>query len=196
MNKSESIVNLSASLSLFQGEVANPKNTAINPFYKSKYSPLHEVLNTVKPILSKHGLSVIQDVSGDAKNVNIVTLLTHASGEWIESSQLVLTPEKNTPQGIGSAITYGRRYALSAVLGLASEEDCDANEDEKPQSSKPKQAKVEEFDLGLYLKQLHTKYGDGLQEWASNNNVEMVDGKRNWSGMTQEQIKKLRSDLK
>lgn len=127
MNKSESIASLAQALALFQGEVTNPKNTANNPFFKSKYAPLSEVINTSKPILAKHGLSVLQSPSGDGERIIVTTLLMHSSGEWIEGEPLVLKADKVTAQGAGSAISYGRRYALSAILGIASEEEDDGN---------------------------------------------------------------------
>ena len=127
MQKSESIKNLAVALSKFQSEVKNPKNTAKNPFYSSSYAPLQDVLNTVRPLLSKYGLSIIQSPSGDGQSISITTMLLHESGEWIEFEPLILKAEKLTPQGAGSAITYGRRYALSAVLGISSEDDDDGN---------------------------------------------------------------------
>ena len=127
MKKSESIANLAMALANFQGEAENPKNTANNPFFKSKYAPLSEVINATKPLLSKHGLSILQSPSGDGEHIIITTLLMHSSGEWIEGEPLVLKADKPTAQGAGSAITYGRRYALSAILGIASEEDDDGN---------------------------------------------------------------------
>jgi len=135
MRKSESIKNLAIALSKFQNEVKNPKNTADNPFYDSKYAPLQDVLNEVRPLLSKHGLSVIQSPSGDGQSVSITTLLLHESGEWIEFDPLVLKAQKITPQGAGSAITYGRRYALSAILGISSEDDDDGNSLESAQQN-------------------------------------------------------------
>ena len=171
MNKSESIKNLTKALSQFQGEVQNPKNTANNPYFNSKYAPLQEVLNIVRPLLTKHGLAIIQSPSGDGKNVSITTILAHESGEWIEFDPLTLTPEKTTPQGIGSAITYGRRYSLSAALGIASEDDDDGNEASKlneqqiakskpepttPQKEQPNDTKRKKFFASL-------------QDWAKQN---------------------------
>jgi hypothetical protein len=127
VNKSESIANLAQALCLFQGEVSNPKNSATNPFFKCKYAPLSEVINTTKPILSKHGLSVLQSPSGDGEHIIVTTLLMHSSGEWIEGEPLILKADKITAQGAGSAITYGRRYAMSAILGISSEDDDDGN---------------------------------------------------------------------
>lgn len=127
MNKSESIKELATALSKFQGEVENAKNTANNPFFKSKYAPLSDILNLVRPLLAKNGLSIIQSPSGDGTNIIIVTTLLHNSGEFIEFEPLVLKADKATAQGAGSAITYGRRYAISAVLGISSEDDDDGN---------------------------------------------------------------------
>lgn len=127
MNKSDSIQNLAAALSKFQEEIKNPSNSADNPFFKSKYAPLSDVLNLVRPILSKNGLSVLQSPSGNGQDIIITTMLLHSSGEWIEADPLVLKADKPTAQGAGSAITYGRRYAVSAVLGISSEDDDDGN---------------------------------------------------------------------
>ena len=153
MNKSESIANLATSLCDFQSEVSNPKNTANNPFFKSKYAPLNDVLNLVRPILSKHGLSIFQSPSGDGDNIIITTMLMHSSGEWIESDPLILKADKATTQGAGSAITYGRRYAVSAILGISSEDDDDGNHatgnndsfQEKAKKSESKKATQEEI---------------------------------------------------
>jgi len=127
VNKSENITNLAVALAKFQAEVTQPKKTATNPHFRSKYATLDEIINTVKPVLAKHGLSYMQSCGGDGERITITTLLMHESGEWIESEPLVLKADKISPQGAGSAITYGRRYMLSAVLGVASEEDDDGN---------------------------------------------------------------------
>lgn len=128
MKKSESIKELASALKDFQAEVKNPKNVANNPFFNSKYAPLDEVINTIKEPLSKHGLSYIQmPNSEDGALVSITTMLLHESGEWIESDPLKLKNDKPTAQGSGSSITYARRYQLSAMLGIASEDDDDGN---------------------------------------------------------------------
>ena len=127
MNKSESIKSFTEAMAKFQGEVKNPPKTADNPFFKSKYTPLDVIIDTAKPLLDKHGLSYIQSCSGDGQNITVTTLLMHSSGEWVETDPLTLKADKATAQGAGSAITYGRRYALSAALGLASDEDDDGN---------------------------------------------------------------------
>ncbi|WP_130807670.1 ERF family protein [Senegalia massiliensis] len=147
MNKSESIKNLAIALSKFQAEITNPANTATNPFFKSKYAPLNDVLNNVRPILSKHGLSVVQAPAGDGENIVVTTLLIHESGEWIESEPLVLKADKPTAQGAGSAITYARRYALSAILGISSEDDDDGNNAEPNKNNTNTSSSNKKYDL-------------------------------------------------
>jgi len=140
LNHSESIANIAKALVSFQAEIKNPANTADNPFFKSKYAPLNEILNYVRPVLSKHGLAVVQSPGGDGDVTTITTLLMHTSGEWIETDPLGLKAEKQTAQGAGSAVTYGRRYSLSAALGISSEDDDDGNQQGrsvKPQADAP-----------------------------------------------------------
>lgn len=139
MLKSETIAKLAEALATFQGEVKNPYNSTVNPFFKSKYAPLGDVLALVRPILAKNGLSIIQESSSENGNVIIKTTLLHKSGEWIESEPLALKLEKNTPQGVGSAMTYGKRYSVCAILGISSDDDDDGNEHEKDGKNKPKQ---------------------------------------------------------
>lgn len=137
MRMSESIVNLSEALARFQEDIRNPENTATNPQFRSKYAPLNVVINTIKPIMAKYGLSFIQSTGSDVGNESIVvtTLLLHKTGEWIESDPLTLPAyqvkgggvKDFNAQGAGSAITYARRYSLSAILGLSSEDDDDGN---------------------------------------------------------------------
>ena len=129
MNKSESIKNLAIALTKFQGEIKNPANSKVvgAGSFSYKYAPLDEVLNLVRPILSKHGLSIVQAPIMADGMVGVTTTLLHESGEWIEFEPILLKMDKNTAQGAGSAITYARRYSISAVLGISSEDDDDAN---------------------------------------------------------------------
>jgi hypothetical protein len=150
MNKSESIKNFASALSKFQGEVKNPPKSASNPFFKSKYTPLDALIDAAKPLLLSNDLSYIQSCSGDGSIVTVTTLVMHNSGEWVESEPLTLKADKATAQGAGSAITYARRYALAAVLGLASDEDDDGNDasgnkkpEQKPEPKKNEASKTE-----------------------------------------------------
>ena len=82
MNKSESIAALSAALAKAQAEIENASKTANNPHFKSKYADLAEVLNTVRPVMSRHGIAIVQMPSFESGLASVETLMTHSSGEW------------------------------------------------------------------------------------------------------------------
>lgn len=127
MNKSDTIGKLSKALTAVQAAIRPAIKDADNPFFKSKYADLNSVWDTARELLAKNGLAVIQGNSVGLDNTVIVeTMLSHESGEWIQSS-LCLPLAKHDPQGVGSAITYGRRYGLSAIVGIVADVDDDAN---------------------------------------------------------------------
>jgi hypothetical protein len=130
MQKSESIASLAKALAQFQKEVKQPKKDADNPFFKSKYVPLDNVVDAINECGPKHGLSFTQwpTVHPENGRIGVTTMLLHESGEWMEFDPLYMNSEKDTAQGAGSVITYARRYSLSAAYGLASETDDDGNE--------------------------------------------------------------------
>ena len=119
---------LAKALSQAQAEIKNTPATKENPHFRSRYTPLDDVLDMARLVLSKQGLMVLQDVSGASETISVVTRILHVSGEWIESDPLVMRADKPTPQGQGSAITYARRYSLSGILGIATDPDDDGNE--------------------------------------------------------------------
>lgn len=128
MKHSDTLSAISKALAKFQGEVKDPAKDTNNPFFKSKYVPLDGLLNAVRPVLAANGLSFMQFLGGDGQTITVTTLLLHESGEWIESEPFPLKPVKTDPQAYGSACTYGKRYALSAALGIGWEEDDDGND--------------------------------------------------------------------
>ena len=124
---SEQTSELFKSLSEFQKEVKQPKKDANNPFFKSKYVPLENVVEVIHQTASKHGLSELTYPAQDETSVGVGVIITHSSGQYIKFPPVLLKPDKNTPQGVGAAITYARRYALSSAFGIASETDDDGN---------------------------------------------------------------------
>ena len=129
MNKSESITELNKALANFHKEVKQPMKDANNPFFKSKYVPLENVVEAIDDVAPKFGLTYSQyPVTTDDGKVGISTVLLHESGEFIEYPPATTKPDKNTPQGVGSTLTYMRRYSLSAVFGITSDQDDDGNE--------------------------------------------------------------------
>lgn len=124
MEKSSSIKNLAKALITFHVKVDTIKRDAKNPFFKSKYASLSNILESINIPLIESGLCFSQFPTGE---YGLTTILMHSeSGEYIES-YYEMKPIKDDPQGRGSVITYQRRYALSSVLGLNIEEDDDAN---------------------------------------------------------------------
>jgi hypothetical protein len=122
MTKSDSIAALAAALAKAQAEMAGASKDKTNPHFKSAYADLASVWEACRTALTKNGLAVMQPVSADEAQVTVTTILTHNSGEFL-SSDLTMTATQNTPQGIGSCITYARRYALASMVGVAPEDD-------------------------------------------------------------------------
>jgi len=122
MNAEHAKPELFAALAIAQGEVENASKNSNNPHFKSKYADLAEVLNTVRPVFAKHGLSILQSTGFDGERVHVTTLIAHSSGGYV-SSEATCVPAKCDAQGIGSATTYLRRYGLAAMAGVAQEDD-------------------------------------------------------------------------
>ena len=127
MKTSETAKEIYTALSNFQGNISNPFRSEKNPFFKSTYVPLQALIEHIKEPLKANGLCFVQDTLNTADGVGVVTRLGHTSGEWIEGSQIILPLTKKDPQGAGMAITYARRYSLSAILGLEGDKDDDGN---------------------------------------------------------------------
>lgn len=129
MEKSQSIATIAKALCDFQSEMPIltldrevEVNTKGGGRYKFKYATFKNIVETVKPLMKKYRLSFTQIVEPDGA---VTTILMHESGEYLQSTLLIRGEQ--TPQGIGSAITYAKRYSLAAMLGLVADEDDDAN---------------------------------------------------------------------
>jgi len=145
MTKSEQINELAVALVKAQAEIKHAPTLSENPYFKSKYADLPTVIDTAKPILTKHGLAVVQTVGGINDTINITTLLMHTSGQWI-SDTVNFKPQKPGIQDAGAVITYLRRYSYAAITGIASEEDDDGNAHDQPINGK-KKAEVPVVDI-------------------------------------------------
>lgn len=123
MQTSEQINELAAALSKAQAKIIGALKDAANPFFKSKYADLSSVWDAVREPLTANGLSVLQTTStSESGGVVVTTMLMHSSGQWVRDA-LELLPKDKSPQGMGSAITYGRRYALAAITGCPQIDD-------------------------------------------------------------------------
>jgi hypothetical protein len=166
---SEQIGELAAALAAAQGEMTAASKDATNPHFKSRYATLASVWDAIRGPLSQHGLSVSQVLESPENGVGVAvrTMLLHTSGQWIASRYVMPIGDKLTPQAIGSAITYARRYALSAIVGIAPDDDDDGNaasvtparqEAPTPPPPKPKPAPT--------VPTLHKPLADLLVEFA------------------------------
>lgn len=151
-NHSENIDQLAAALATAQGSflpIKRNKNVEVSgttkdgkPYrYKYAYAPLDEILNATRPALSANGLAIIQTTKEEAGSTLLETSLIHSSGQWYKSYKGLGRFDK--PQEFGGALTYYRRYEISTILGVSSEEDDDANgvsgnqAQEKQKAAKP-----------------------------------------------------------
>ena len=136
MMQSESIANLTLALSIVQGKMTHAIKDSANPFFKSKYADLESVWDVCRSLLSENGLAVMQfpgDINfvqlekenGDiniATKMSLTTIISHKSGEFM-SQEMSVPVTKPDAQGAGSALTYMRRYALAAVVGVVQADD-------------------------------------------------------------------------
>ncbi|MBI5972190.1 ERF family protein [Staphylococcus caledonicus] len=185
MNKSESITELNKALANFHKEVKQPMKDANNPFFKSKYVPLENVVEAIDDVAPKFGLTYSQyPVTTENGLVGISTVLLHESGEYIEFPPATTKPDKNTAQGVGSALTYMRRYSLSAVFGITSDQDDDGNE-ASGKNNKSKQThpqKASNQTIGTLKKEVSnfTNLIKGTKNEAPQNVVEQRFGVKNY----------------
>ena len=114
--------NLLDALGKMQGVLDNAKKESDNPYFKSKYADLAQCLQTAKKPMADNGLSISQHCTFDGQFVRCVTVLGHSSGQMMVSTLNVPVAKKDA-QGIGSSITYARRYALSSIIGLTQKDD-------------------------------------------------------------------------
>lgn len=157
MNKSESIKEIAKALITFHIKVDKINKDAKNPFFKSAYASLSNILDAINDPLNQAGLSFCQFPSGEH---GLTTILMHESGEYIYS-EYFMRPTKDDPQGLGSAITYQRRYALSAILGLNIDEDDDGNAASKPSIKKQVIIPIGDIEIDELLALLATSTYEG-----------------------------------
>ena len=130
---------LAAALVAFQSELKPVDKNAENPFFKSSYMTLSNIMTKIQPILEKNKLAVVQMISSLDGQTALRTRVLHESGEFIEDTMPLLLA-KEDPQAQGSAVTYARRYALCAALGIVADEDDDGNKATESYKPEPKSA--------------------------------------------------------
>jgi hypothetical protein len=181
LQKSESLKEISKALATFAIKVESIRKDANNPFFKSQYASLSNIIESTRDALSECGLSVSQFPIGEH---SLITILMHESGEWIQS-EYTMKPTKNDPQGIGSVITYMRRYALASILNLSIMEDDDANEASQPVAKKEDDREWLNKNTDAFLKVVEYMRGE-------NANIKAVESKYRISKALKEELLSLK----
>jgi len=114
---------LAAALVAAQSEMGSAKKTANNPHFKSKYADLDAVCDAVMPALNRHGIAVVQPLQNVDGDWVVVTCFKHADSDQTIEGPVPILLGKRDMQGLGSAITYARRYGLMCLSGIAPEDD-------------------------------------------------------------------------
>lgn len=127
---------IAEALSAAQAELTDPPKDSVNPHFKSRYADLATVLKTVRPVLAKHGIALVQTTDILDGTLVLVTRLLWRDEEIL--GRYPVQPTKADPQGLGSAMTYARRYALQAIVGVAADDDDDGNAASAPKASAPR----------------------------------------------------------
>jgi len=141
MQKSEQINELAAALAKAQAKIENATKSAKNPFFRSNYADLPAVWDACRAALTANGLSVVQLTDTSENGMVLESVLMHSGGQWI-SSHYPINPVKNDPQGLGSAITYARRYSLMALVGIVAD---DASDDDGEKAMGRDNARISEM---------------------------------------------------
>lgn len=148
MKTSEQVNEYVAAMVVAQRQFGAAKKDSLNPHFGSKYADLAAVWDACSGPLSENGLIVSQDVTRDEHGVSVTTRVTHASGQWMEFGPLCVPLDKPNAHGVGSATTYGRRFSLSAALGIVADVDDDGNTAAEQAPKKQPAANAEFFARG------------------------------------------------
>jgi hypothetical protein len=142
MNRSDTITELAVALAKAQGTMKAAEMNAVNPFLHNSYADLGSVIEAARPALTANGLSFVQAPAITEAGITLETLILHASGQWLASSMTLPVDDKkglSSAQAAGSVITYLRRYALAAMLGIYADKDEDGNEKQTTTTTTPTQ---------------------------------------------------------
>lgn len=149
MTTSEQVNELATALAKAQGQIKGAIKDAENPHFRSKYADLASVWDACREALSKNGLSIIQAPRGVVSEVGwtveVETRLLHSSGQWMGDT-ITVPVGKPDAQGVGSALTYARRYALASFVGVAPEDD-DGNAAVQGPKARPVAADPPGYDI-------------------------------------------------
>lgn len=196
MKTSENIVEIAKAMNFAQKAMRPALKDATNPHFRSKYSDLASVMEAIREPIGNNGLSIWQDATFDENGVNITTRVVHVSGQWIEFGPLTIPVGKRDAHAVGSACSYGKRYALCAALGVVSDEDDDGNKashvqdkKQKPAENDNKVTKEQAIEFNRLLDQCDKEFRDKV--WAHIN----AQGVTSYEDMDKEMFKKMKDAI-
>jgi hypothetical protein len=169
MNMSPHINELITALAKAQGKIQPAIKDKYNPHYKSHYADLESIWAACRLPLSEQGLAVIQTIETNEKDLVLVTTLAHSSGQWMRSDMPIIT-QKMDPQGIGSALSYYRRYSLASIAGIVTEDD-DAESNYAPS---PKNSSVNKMPKGTEKNEVKIEVAKITKEQACELNEKLL----------------------
>jgi len=159
MKTSETISSIAKALIAMQGAMSPAKKGSVNPFFKSSYADLVSIWASIRELLLDHNLCVVQDALTLPEGISVCTRIIHESGEYFEFGPLVMPVSKDDAQAVGSAISYGKRYALGAALGIVAEKDDDGNRAVKAAPKKAEETrKIPSVNKDLWIEKWSGKY--------------------------------------
>lgn len=196
--------NLAGALLKIQGELSGVVKDSTNPHFKNRYASLETVIDTIKPVMQKHGVVFMQTPGAYTDGVaTITTTLIHAQSGESHSATIGLPVAKQDPQGVGSAITYACRYSLMAILGLPPVDD-DAQSASTPSSAKPSVVKMQTLpkkDAREIYEKLQSSMRDAgsrehLKAWGDANKDRIKVLPEDWQDILRLQFEELMADLR
>lgn len=184
MNTSESIATIATEFIEAQSKIEAAQKSAENKHLKARYADINDVLHAVRPALNEHSLGVMQyfKQDEDQSKITVITRLIHKSGEWMEG-EVVIPVLKQDAQGVGSAITYGRRYGLTSLVGLPQEDDDGAA------ASSPNQG--ESINSGEIIERLDA--AESIKELSSIMNSLPANQRKNFSEHFNDRLNELKA---
>lgn len=174
MKTSESIIEIAKALCEAQKVMKPAIKDSTNPHFKSKYSDLSSVWESIRNPLTSNGLTIWQDITSEDKCVNVTTRVTHISGQWIEFGPLSIPLLRQDAQAIGSATSYAKRYALCAAIGIVSDEDDDGNKasELEKKSDKPKMTTNSQWvELNQLSEQCDDEYQKNMWDYLASQDI-------------------------
>ena len=179
--QSDETKDIAQALSKAQSQIQNASKDSRNPHFNSDFASLAAIINATRDVLAANSLSVVQATVPMGQELMLVTTLAHSSGQWFRSYTPVLSTKKDA-QGMGSGITYARRYALAAIVGITQEDDDGNSASQKPSPVEKSAAPAKQpLDPGDFKITFGRKYKDmTVKQVVERDGLAALQGFVNW----------------